>query len=343
MKLTVSKENFTLGLRRVLAVVSPRTTLPVLNNVLIECDGESVVLSTTDLEVAVTATVPALVEEAGATTLPAKKLSQIVSSLPDGDITLESGQDLQTKISCGRSEFKVLGLDPNEYPKDSDFHEEWQLSMTADELRKSFSKVSYGRSSDEARYVLNGILMSVRNSVLTVAATDGRRLALIERALSEEGIADGDVILPSKVVAEIERSFGGDKKITVKLSDSRAVFDGGDIVIVTKLVEGTYPNYRQVVPAEFSHSVAIPRSEFSEVLNRVSTVVSSSSSSVTLTLNNAVMVISASSTEFGESSEPMDVSYEGDKFELAFNPVFFADPLRHLECDHLGMQFNDEF
>jgi len=129
----------------------------------------------------------------------------------------------------------------------------------------------------------------------------------------------------------------------VRLSESRAAFELPGTLITTKLVEGTYPNYRQVVPESFSQSVTFPRGDFADVLNRVSMVVSESSASVKLKLVDAQMTISAMSNEFGEAKEPIDVSYDGKPLEIAFNPVFFSDPLRHLDCDQLIMQFNDEF
>ncbi len=343
MKATLSKEDFSLGLRRVLPVVSSRTTLPVLNNVLLECDGEQFSLSTTDLEVSIRTSVPAFVEEAGSITLPAKKLAQIVGALPDGDIALETDATQQASIACGKAFFRIVGLDAQDFPRDNEFVEDWSFGMGGDELRKSFAKISYASSTDEARQVLNGVLMSIRDRVLTIAATDGRRLALIEKNLDGDDIPDGDVILPAKFVVEMEKSLEGEEKVAVRMSDARIAVEFGTTLITSKLVEGTYPNYRQVIPGEFRSSVAIPRVAFADALNRVSMVVSESSASVRLELDNTTLTVSATSREFGEAKEPVDVSYEGESFASAFNPIFFSDPLRHLECDQLIVQFNDEF
>ena len=343
MKITVSQDQMALGLRRVLTVVSGRTTVPILNNILIEAQGETLVVTATDLEVSVRTTLPAFVQEDGATTVPAKKFAQIVGSLAGGDLSLETDDTHSTTISSGRSYFRIVGLQPDEYPRDTEFSEEWSFELPAETLRKSLMKVSFASSVDETRHVLNGTLMSVRNGLLTIAATDGRRLALLERPLESESLPDGDVILPPKVGAELEKAMEGDEKVRVRLSESRAAFELPGTLITTKLVEGTYPNYRQVVPESFSQSVTFPRGDFADVLNRVSMVVSESSASVKLKLVDAQMTISAMSNEFGEAKEPIDVSYDGKPLEIAFNPVFFSDPLRHLDCDQLIMQFNDEF
>ena len=343
MKTTISKDNLLAGVRRVLSVVSTRTTLPVLNNVLVECAEDKLTLATTDLEVCITTDVPATVSEPGSTTLPAKKFGQIAGALPDGEIQLETDEKQLTAISCDKSFFRIVGLDPKEFPRDAAFSEEWSFTMTSDQLKKSLAKVSYSGSTDETRHVLNGILLSLRGGILTIAATDGRRLALVERPLDGDSYPDGDVILPAKVVGELQRIMEAEGEVTVGMSEARVAFTLPGTLITSKLVEGTYPNYRQVIPASFSRSVTIPREAFAAVLNRVAMVVSESSASVKLRLENAAMTVSAASSEFGEAKEPLEVSYEGEPIEIAFNPVFFSDPLRHLECDQLLLQFNDEY
>ncbi len=343
MKATISREDLLGGLRRILSVVTTRTTLPVLSNVLLEAEGNCLALTTTDLEVTIRTEVPAVIDEPGGTTLPARKFGQIVGALTDNDIVLETNEKEQTTISCGKSFFRILGLDPNEFPSDSEFAEEWAFTINADEFRKSLSKVSYSSSTDEARHVLNGILMSLRDGILTIAATDGRRLALVEKTLTEESYPDGDVILPPKLVAELEKNLTGDQPVNVRLSESRVAFSTPGTLIISKLIEGNYPNYRQVIPADFNHSVTFPREVFANVLNRVSMVVTEGSSAVKLQLEKAIMEISASSNELGEAREPIEVSYDGDPLAISFNPIFFSDPLRHLECDQIIMQFNDEY
>jgi DNA polymerase-3 subunit beta len=343
MQAVIPKNELVAGLRTVLNVVTARTTLPVLNNVLLEAEENGLLLTTTDLEVGIRTRASATAATPGSTTLPAKKFAQIVGSLPDGDISLDTDAAQMTSISCGKAFFRMVGLDAREFPQESDFSEEWAFTMKADEFRKTLSKVSYSCSLDETRHVLNGILLSVRGGVLTVAATDGRRLALVEKAVEGDSIPDGDVILPQKVVYELQRSLQGSQDVRVRVSEARVAFAFGNTVMTSKLVEGTYPNYRQVIPATFAHSIAIPRDTFSTVLGRVSMVVSESSGAVKFRLENAQMQVSATSPEFGEAKEPLEVAYQGEPFEISFNPGFFTEPLRNLECDQVVMQFNDEY
>lgn len=342
MKVTLSKDAFVTGLRRVLSVVSSRTTLPILNNVLLEATGQQLRLATTDLEVSIQTDIPATVQEDGKTTLPAKKLGQIASSLPEGDVTLETSEDEHTTISCQKSFFNLVGLSADEFPRENEVEESWQLKVPCDEFRRNLGKVFYAASVDETRQVLNGVLLSVRESVLTMAATDGRRLALVEKHLEGENVGEGDVILPPKAVSELQRSLARDGELDLHLSDARARFTFGNTVFVTKLVEGNYPNYRQVIPEGFSHSAVIPREQFSNVLNRVAMVVSENNATVRLELDNALMTVHADSSEIGEGSEPLEISYEGPATKMAFNPTFLSDPLKHLEADQLVMRLGDE-
>jgi DNA polymerase-3 subunit beta len=179
--------------------------------------------------------------------------------------------------------------------------------------------------------------------MLTAVATDGRRLALVERPLADDEVPEGDAILPGKVVSELEKLVPDDGAITIQLTDARASFRFGDTVLTSKLVDGNYPNYRQVIPTVFSNAATIPRATFAEVLNRVSMVLSDTSSSLTLKLAEATATVCAVSSDVGEASEPFEVSYDGEPVEISFNPQFLMEPLRFLESDQVTLHFNDRF
>jgi DNA polymerase-3 subunit beta len=343
MKVTVSKDTLSAVLRKVLSAVNPKTTIPVLNNIYLDTQDSGLILAATDLEVYVKSVADAAVEQPGKTTLPGKKFAQIVNALPDGDITLETDDKQQTSIACKKSFFRILGLDADEFPAEQLIEEGWAFSLPAQELRKVLSKVAYAASTDETRHVLNGVLVSIRSGILTAVATDGRRLALLERPLEAEAPGDCDVILPPKVVGELVRILDDEGPVKVQLSESNAAFSVGRTLLVSKLVEGSYPNYRQVVPKGFSNSAVVPREALAAVLNRVAMVVSESSASVNVKLEKATMTLSATSAEVGEGSEPLEVSFDGEPIEIAFNPHFLMDPLRHLDSDQVVFQFNDQF
>lgn len=343
MKTTVSKSALTDVLRKVLNAVSTKTTIPVLNNVLLQADEQGLLLSATDLEVFMRSRAAGVTEREGRTTLPARKFAQIIGALPEGDVTLETNENEQTAISCEKSFFRIVGMESAEFPTEEEVESNWSFTLPAAEFRKILNKVSYAASTDETRHVLNGILLSIRSSVLTTVGTDGRRLALVERALEEGTPGDVDVILPPKLVTELERVLEEDHPLTIQLSESRAAFTVNETRIVSKLVEGSYPNYRQVIPDSFSKSAVFPREVFGAVLNRVAMVVSESSSSVNMELKDTQATLSANSAEVGEGNEAFEISYDGEPVEISFNPLFLMDPLKHLESDQVVLQFNDEY
>lgn len=342
MKLTVTKENFVNGIKRVVNAVSTKITLPALSNILIEAEGDTLVFTASDLELSIRTIVPAIVFEPGATTLPAKKIMQIASELPSGDVTLESFEDEHVALSCQKAYFKIRSLAAENFQKPEDVQEEWALTLPVQDLLKSLSKVSYAKSEDESRRYLNGVLLSVRSGVLTFAATDGRRLALVERPLEADSTLDGDIILPAKAANELSRSLESSGDVKILISQSSISFSTSETTVSSKLVEGTYPNYRQVIPKASKQQVTIPRQAFAETLRRVSLVVSDSSSSIKLTLSENALTVSANSAEVGESSEPVEIEYSGEKFEISFNPQFVSEPLRYLDCEQLVMQFSDD-
>ena len=344
MKLSVTTSELVEGLRRVLNVVSSHSTMPVLSNVLLRAEGDALLLSTTDLQVSITTRVAAEVEEEGKTTLRARKFSQVVSAFTGEKVTLNTDENLVTAITCGKANFRLSGLDANEFPLEGEVDEQRRLTFAKEELGKTLSKIAYAVSTDQTRYVLNGILLSVHEGDFTAVATDGRRLALVERPFEEgEARADGEVILPIKVVNELGRLLTGEGEVTVRISDAQASFATEQTTITSKLIEGSYPNYRQVIPSSFESSVALPRERFEEVLKRVAVVADDEATAIKFVLSENQLLLSALSAEVGEAEEPLEIDYQGDEVTFSFNPDYLIDPLRNLECDEITLRFNDEF
>ncbi len=344
MRLLVPSKLLNDALKKVLNVVANRTTMAILNNVLLETKDNQLWLTTSDNEITIVTTIDATVEKSGQTTIPAKKFAQIVGTFPDGIVTLDTNDQLITTISCGRALFKIMGLDPASFPKQIEFDGEQEIILQKLELAKNLRKISYAMSNDPSRVVLNGILLSIRDCTMTTVATDGRRLAMVEKVFdSNKNLIDSDIIMPTKVVNELQKLLESEGEIIIKLSQSYVQFIIPGTILTSKLVDGTYPNYRQVIPASFNNSVILPREEFSEVMNRVSMVLNDGSASVKMKLGNDLMILSAMSAEIGEAEEPITVAYVGDPVIINFNPLFIKEPLKNLECDDLTLRFNDEF
>lgn len=343
MKFTVSKASLNDAIKKVINAISTKVTLPVLNNILLEADGDTLSVSASDLEIFIKTTIPAVILESGATTLPSKKFAQIISDFPNGDVTVETNEEDCATITCCRSRFKLHGLPAINYQKPDEFTEDWSFTLPAKDLLDNLAKVSYARSDDDQnRRVLNGVLFSVRAGTITIAATDGKRLALVEKPIATDVPADGDIILPIKVTTELPRSLEADKEVTIRISMSAVVFQTPDTIIVSRLLEGVYPNYRQVIPDTFAYKIDIKRAEFLEVLRRVSLILTNEGMSVRLELSNNCMEVQASNPQLGEANEPVDITYDGPDMKIAFNPQFFSDPLKLLSCETFSMNFTDD-
>ncbi len=254
MNLTITKEQIANGLQAVQNIVSSRTTLPILSNVLLRADGNSLELTATDLDVTITCAVEASVKKPGATTIPAKKLFGIVREVGPGDMDIEVDDKNVASLRCGSSFFKIRGLGPEEFPPLPSFKEEKMVVVAQEKFKGMIRKTSFAISTDESRYVLNGIFLSLKDHKLTMVATDGRRLALVDEEADISDKSQGEFIIPAKAVNELNRLLQDKGDVEIRYTENQAAFTlkpekGGSTVVMTKLIEGTYPNYRQVSPA----------------------------------------------------------------------------------------------
>jgi DNA polymerase-3 subunit beta len=342
MKFTISKEDFLEGLQQVQHVVSNRTTLPILSNVLLEADGDSLRLTTTDLDVGVTGKVKAEVSKGGATTVPARRLAGIVRELPANEINVEVDSKDATSIRSGPSFFKILGLARDEFPPLATFDDAKEFKIEQKLLKDALKMTSYAISTDETRYVLNGILASFGSGSLTLVATDGRRLAMVQHDLEFPESNDTEVIIPTKAVNELGRLLGDEGEVKVSISDSQIAFELNDNLLVSKLIEGNYPNYRQVIPEETKERIVLERETFLSTVNRISLLANEKSNSVKFVFSADQIEVTANSPDVGEASETMAVSYKGPEFSIAFNPDFLMAPLRNLDADEVYLDLIDE-
>jgi DNA polymerase III subunit beta len=342
MKFSVTKEKLLEGLQQVQNVVSTRTTLPILSNVLLQADGSEVHLTTTDLDVGVRGSCEAQVDKEGATTLPARRLFNIVRELPSSEIQFDVDGKNAASIRSGQSFFKILGLPEEEFPPLPKFEDAKVVTIRQKDLRDGLRKTSYAISTDETRYVLNGILFSFKDNKLTLVATDGRRLAMVEIELEFPRSHEADIIIPTKAVTELQRLLTDDGDAKVSMGNGQIAFDLNKTLLVSKLIEGNYPNYRQVIPAEAKERVKLERETFLNSLRRVSLLASDKSNSIKLNFSKNNIDITANTPEVGEAKESLPVQYKGRDFSMAFNPEFLMAPLRALTEDEVFLDLIDE-
>jgi DNA polymerase-3 subunit beta len=353
MKFKINKDQFSNGLQQVLNVVATRSTMPILSNVLIEAVDGHISLTTTNLDLGIRCRIKAEVAENGAITLPVRKLATIVRELPIHEVFVETSENNQAKITSGGSHFKIMGISAEEFPPLPTFENRKVFELSQGAVVNMLKSVSYAQSTDENRYILNGVYFNFADEKLTLVATDGRRLGLtsLETEISEENT--GSLILPAKTVAELERLMGKGETVKIAFNDRQAAFEisideTGDsglidhLYLVSKIVEGNYPNYRQVIPKETEHRVKIERELMLECVHRAALVTSDKSNSVKLKVTKNLLEISGSSTEYGESHESMAIAYDGPEVQVAFNPQFLMEPLKALNKDEVYFEFKDE-
>jgi len=347
MNLTITKEQISNGLQSVQNVVTTRTTLPILSNVLLKADGDRLEMTATDLDVTITCSVEAAVKKPGATTMPVKKLFGIVRELTNPEIELETDEKNVTSLRSGSSFFKIRGLGAEEFPPPPKFKEDKKIVLPQDKIKGMLRKTSFAISTDESRYVLNGIFMTLKEHKLTMVATDGRRLALVDEEVDVSEKSQGEFIVPAKAVNELNRLLQDKGEVEIRYTDNQAAFSlkdekGFSVLIVTKLIEGSYPNYRQVIPGETKERIALAREEFMHALRRAEIMTSEKQNSVKLNFTKNNLAITANSPDVGEARETLAINYKGKEMAIAFNPAYVIDPLNALNTDEVFLELIDE-
>ncbi len=342
MRFSVSRDSLLSGLQTVQNVVSTRTTLPILANVRIHADEGQLRFTTTDLDVGMTCASEAQIERPGGTTLPVKRLAGIIRELPAGEVHVEVDSKNIASIRSGQSFFKIHGLPEEDFPALPSFEDCTTFTLKQADLKDALRKTSYAISTDETRYVLNGILFSFKESRLTMVATDGRRLALVDLEVEFPQSDEVEVIVPTKCINELSRIVADTGELRMFVSQNQVAFSSGSTRLVSKRVEGSYPNYRQVIPSEVRERVTLERTQFLAAVHRVSLLASEKSNSVKLLFTKNHLEVAANSPDIGEAKESIPVVYKGPDLTIAFNPEYLMAPLRALPNDEVFLDLIDE-
>jgi DNA polymerase-3 subunit beta len=352
MKFKTNRDHFANGLSQVLNVVGSKATMPILSNVLIEAEKDQLSLTTTNLDLGIRCKIKADVKEGGSVTLPVKRLASIVRELPNSDVVVDASPNHQVKLSSGGSTFRIMGMGKDEFPPLPEFGDEKAHTLQQSELAAMLKSVSYAQSQDETRYTLNGVYFNFKEGSLTLVATDGRRLALVSKDMEVPVSGTGAIILPAKTVSELARILDKGDKVKINFNDRRCAFqigtdkDGSGLIdsvyLYSKVVEGSYPNYQQVIPKETHQRIKLERELLLQCVHRAALVCSEKSNSVRMKLTSNLLEITAQSPDFGEAHESMAIGYSGPDLQVAFNPAFVIDPLRALAKDEVFLELKDE-
>lgn len=348
MKATLERSHLLKSLGHVHRVVERRNTIPILSNVLIKAEGGAVQLKATDLDLEVVESVPAMVEQTGATTVPAHILHDIIRKLPDGaDVSLDSGStDGTMALKAGNSRFTLQMLPETEFPDITAGEFSHTFSLDAAELKKLIDRTQFAISTEETRYYLNGIYLHAQEQsgelVMRAVATDGHRLALADIPAPQGCENMPGIIVPRKAVGEIQKLLdGADERVQVELSDSKIRITLGTVILTSKLIDGTFPDYERVIPRNNDRDLRLDRATFEKAVDRVSTISSERGRAVKLSLSNDMLVLSVTNPDSGTATEELAVQYASDELDIGFNAKYLMDIASQLTSESALFKFSD--
>jgi DNA polymerase III subunit beta len=338
MKFKITRENLQQGLAAVGASIPTRTTLPVLSNILIEAGSGSVSMSGTDLDIAVSVSVPAEVEQEGALTVPAKKLQELARELPEHPVRVQSKGD-RFELSCGRASFKLNGMPRDEFPTFPSVNFDSSWGVKGQVLHDLIRQTSFAVSTEESRPILNGVLWQLENTAMRMVATNGHRLARMVVPLSAAGMPKEDLIIPPKALQQVERLFGPEDDVEVARSENHLGFRRDGTQVFTRLIEGPYPNYEQVIPKDNDKIVIADRNQLTQALRRMAVVASDQTHRVRLSFSNGALRFSVETPDLGEAHEELEVDYQGETLEIGFNANYILEVLKYMPTEDVRMTF----
>ena len=347
MKLSIERGALLKAVAQAQSVVERRNTIPILANVLIEAEGDAVHFRATDLDIEVVDKAAAQVERAGATTVSAVTLHEIVRKLPDG--ALVTLTDVATSgrltVEAGRSNFSLATLPKEDFPVMATSEYACNFPAKAPELRRLFDKSKFAISTEETRYYLNGVYMHISDAdggkVLRCVATDGHRLARIDTDLPEGAADMPGVIVPRKTVGELRKLLEDDEmQIAVSVSETKVRFATPDITLTSKVIDGTFPDYTRVIPAGNTRKMEVDAAEFAKAVDRVATVSSERSRAVKLSLDEDRLVLSVNAPDSGAAEEELAVAYGDERLEIGFNAKYLLEIASQVDRENAVFMFN---
>ncbi|MGD0508504.1 MAG: DNA polymerase III subunit beta [Terriglobales bacterium] len=344
MEITVSKFELLRELTATQGVVERKTTIPILSNYLFEAMGDKLSLTATDLDLSLRTSCIAKVKKDGACTIPARKLYDYVKLLPDADITIRLLENHWVSIRCGRSNTKMVGMARSNFPGLPVFPSAGVIKIPAPVLRSMIAKTGFAIASEESRYTLNGALMVLKPESITMVATDGHRLAHVERAGEKfEGVSgEMKTLIPKKAMDELKSLLDSDvETVDFAKDESTLFFRVGPRLLTSRQLTGQFPNYEAVLPKDISKSIALHGEELGAAIARVAQFADERSRAVRLRLEKGELKISASSTETGESEDSIEVAYDGEPMAIGFNAQYLMDFIKATGSCEVKLELKD--
>jgi DNA polymerase-3 subunit beta len=338
MNFTITRQNLHQGLAAVSASIPTKTTLPVLSNILLEARDDGVWMSGTDLDVAVRVRAPADVSQAGSLTAPGKKLQEISRELPDQPVAVTVRGD-QLELRCGRSAFKLNGLPSDEFPSlpSVNFEEGW--SVTGKDLQRLIHHTSFAVSTEESRPILNGVLWELRDGLMRMVATNGHRLARMAVPAGQSSATSADFIVPPAALQQVQRLFKSDDELGVARDGNHLGFRASSTEVYTRLIEGSYPNYEQVIPKDNDRYAIVEKRSLESAVRRMAVVASDQTHRIRLQFERDRVHLNVLTPDLGEGQDELELQFEGPELEIGFNANYLLEVLRYMPTEEVKMTF----
>jgi len=343
MKFKIAAQEFNYLISKCLNVISQKPTIPILSNILVEASGGMITLTSTDLTVGIRCSLEADILEEGATTLPAKKLAQLVRELPSVDLELTTNKNDATEIIANASRFRLNGMSKTEFPALPDLDGAVRFIIKQPELRDVLFRTSFAVSHEDNRFVLTGIFLHIVNGKATFVGTDGKRMARSFIPIDIDASFSGNWVVPLKAIEEIQKNLGDEGEATVYLMEDKIAVQTTDSTIITKLLTGEYPDIERIIPPSIEKIVTLHREELITLLRQVALFSGETNHAARFSFSNGELNLAANTMEQGEGKTSMAANYEGEKLDIAFNPLFFLDILRHSRGETVSLGISDPF
>jgi len=341
MKITATREELLGPVQNVIGVVERRQTMPVLANVLLGAHDNRLSVSGTDLEVELVSAVPINVQAAGDLTVPGRKLLDILRALPEAVAVTLALEGERVVVRAGRSRFTLSTLPATEFPLVDEIQAQQVLKLARSELRRLIDKVHFSMAQQDVRYYLNGMLIESEGGRLRAVATDGHRLALSEAALNERVTGKQQVILPRKGILELQRMLGGEGEVSLAIGTNHIRCEIGDIRFTSKLIDGRFPEYSRVIPAQAKRIIDADRDVLRQSLQRTAILSNEKYRGIRLNIKPNVLTLQAHNPEQEEAEDQIEVGYAGEEIEIGFNVTYLLDALSAIETPRVNIALTD--
>lgn len=344
MKFTIQRDSLVALIARIQGVVPSRAVIPILSNILIEARQRRLIITATDLTVSIRVSAEASIDEEGAITLPAKRFFSLIRELTTPTISLASNADGIALITAGTSHFRVHGMDKDEFPSFPDLAEGKSFTVDGALFKEMLQNTAFAAARDDSRQVLNGILLLLEQGKAIVVGTDGKRLAKIQKNIETEETGKFSSVIPLKAVEEMIKLLDDKQKAVVTLMSDKIALECFGVCLVSKLIAGQFPDYERVIPSETNmEKITLHREELMTLLKQVSLFTSDLSHSVKFTFEKGELKLQATSHDIGEGNVNMPVDYSNKRIDIAFNPHYFLDILRHCKDETVSVGVSDSF